>query len=905
MDQMRKQPDAAEGEATEPTPPSSAPPEGDAELDALAAELRGALGPGATPGSSEEAGNEEADAGDAATDEATTFLGRSGGAPTAPAPGERLGDFELLTELGRGGMGVVYRAKQISLNRMVALKLLQADALDAPERRLRFRNECRAVAKLSHPAIVPIYAQGEAGSLLYYAMELVEGESLDRLIGRASLPEEVRGEGEAGRYWAARFAEVAHALHHAHGKQVFHRDIKPANLILDREGKLHILDFGIARLVDDPRLTTTGQVLGTPAYLAPEQINAGTEHGDQQKSGRLSGTTGGGRGGDARSDVYALGVTLYETVTGTAPFRGQGVAEVLRQVAEVDPPPPRRLNPTISRDLEAVILQAMRKDPAKRYQSAAALGHDLEAVAASAPVKARRPTPLERVLRWARAHQALTAVAGAGVLLSVVLLLTEQYLILVLGLGLLGLVGAQLNLARRREMKRLVDDSLRHLLRESYLDLETVKPRLTRAQHLGCRSADFQVAQAITRLGEAPEQAAQKLERVLQREPNHRIAMYLLAWASRIQGNVGRCRELLAAAEAAGGPADPEERYLCGMVLVPLDIDRALECLRGAIAQQPDFTQALLHLGRALNQWLYEERRLDHYDEQTTCLESLCLLRPQSAYPRYLLSLAHRLAAEVHMETAARATSAEADREHEQRARLLFAKAYEAAKQAQRLEPTSRRGYAAEAEYFEKTGDMYAAIAAWDNAFRYETHWPTRLEVHQYRFRLEWWTVQLDRALWDLEALQLLVPEDPFFTILYPALVLAESQQPALALRRLQPERQELEDAAAERVLRATRRLLGETIAAGRVVDFDPAEREPDSTSQEPSEFYFAGVELLTQGDGPGALRWLDAAVRTYDNEVYSFHAQALATKLRRRPSWPAELVAAAQAVRPGAAGER
>jgi tetratricopeptide (TPR) repeat protein len=889
MDASPEQPDPRAADEHEEPP-------ADEELESLAMELRQVLGTGAADRLDAEEEHAAASADSANPHDAGT-------APASPSPlgipkpGDRFGGFELLTELGRGGMGVVFRAKQVSLNRLVALKLLQADALDSPDRLLRFRNECRAVAKLSHPAVVPIYAQGEFGSVLYYAMELVEGESLDHLPAQAAPPPGLREEGDVNRTWAGRFAEIAHALQHAHSKQVYHRDIKPGNLILDREGKLRILDFGIARLVDMPSLTITGQILGTPAYLAPEQVGAEIGSGRETGSSRVSLTQSGGTSaGDHRSDIYSLGVTLYEVLTGTVPFHSGGIAETLRRVAEEEPTPPRKLNPAISRDMEAVILHAMRKDPGRRYQLAADFAHDLEAIAGDAPVRARRASLVERTWRWTRAHQALAAVVALGGVLSVVLLLTDQYLVLLLGLILLGLIGGQLNLARRREMNRLVEESLQHLLRESYLDLETVQPKLARAQRLGCRSTDFQVTQAITCIGKSPDQAEKLLEKILDREPRHRAAMYLLAWASRLQGRHEECGQWLRRADELGAPLSPEECFLCGLAALTTDSERAIACLRRAIAMRPGFTQAMLHLGRALNQWLYHHRRLDHLSEQTTCLESLCILRPASAYPRYLLSLTYRLAAEVHEQLAGDANSEVERTEHRANVQTLFAKAYQTAKQAQLVEPTSRRGYAAEAEYCEKTQDLYGAIAAWDTAFRYESHWSTRIEVHQYRFRLEWWTGQLDRALWDLEALHLLAPEDPFLTILYPTLLRTEWGQPAQARELLRIAEQAADNCpAARHVCVATRRLLGATRATGRLVEFEPAESNPDGADFPPADLFFGGVEALTQGDGPTAVRWLDAAVRTYDNEEYTFHALALVTKLRRQPNWPAEMVSLAQ----------
>ncbi len=808
-----------------------------------------------------------------------------------PKPGDRIGDFELLTELGRGGMGVVFRAKQVSLNRMVALKLLAADFTEQPDRLMRFRNECLAVAKLSHPSIVPIYAQGQHGSLLYYAMELVEGKSLDHLPaqGDAQRPGG-KGEPDMSREWADRFADIAEALHHAHRNNVYHRDVKPANLILDPENRLHILDFGVARIVDVPGLTITGQMVGTPGYLAPEQVGAavGSSAGDiTQRTARAAFH---GSAGDHRSDIYALGVTLYEILTGELPHRAEGMAELLRQIAEQDPAPPRRINPAISRDMEAVILRAIRKDPDKRFQSAAELAQELRNIAVGAPVKTRSPGLIERAVRWATVHQAMATLAVASVVLTCALVVTSQYVLLAAGLALLLFGGWWLNRLRRSEARRLVAHALDLLLHETYIELEPVRPLLARAQLLGCDSTDFHVARAITRISRTPEQAADELRAVLSRQPNHHKAMYLLAWITRMEGDEADAERWLARADEIGKPAGAEEYFLRGIAALQIHIEEAMGNLRQAIALRPDFTQALLHLGRALNQWLYYNRKLDHLSEQTTCLESLCLLRPDRAYPRYLLSLAYRLAAETHERLAdARATDQTPGEEHRAEARRLWAKAYESAKHAQRIAPTTGRGYAAEAEYFEKQGDHYAAISAWDSAFRYETARQTRMEVHEYRFRLEWWTGQLDRAMWDLEALHMLAPEDPFMAAMYPALVWREWDQPAKANEQLaayESSHGTSGDEAA-RVLMATRLLLGEPVE-DQLVSFDPLTTAPTSLdSPSPSDLFFAGVTAAARGDRDQALLWLDAAVATYDNEHYTFHALALATKLRLAPDWP------------------
>ncbi len=260
------------------------------------------------------------------------------GASTAPVAAEplrvgaRLGDFEISEQIGRGGMGVVYRARQVSLDRTVALKVLAAFVDPESQAIARFRKEAQAAARLHHTNIVAIHAQGEHSGYYYYAMELIQGESLDAALRRgafrarssaADAPAGAtdsssfafgRGGLDAYRRLARLMAEVADALEYAHQNHVIHRDIKPQNLLLGRDGRLHVTDFGLAHLLSEPHLTTTGQVMGTPLYMSPEQVRLG--------HGRV----------DWRTDIYSLGVTLYEVLTGEPPFTGETRDQIIDQV---------------------------------------------------------------------------------------------------------------------------------------------------------------------------------------------------------------------------------------------------------------------------------------------------------------------------------------------------------------------------------------------------------------------------------------------------------------------------------------------------------------------------------------------------------------------------------------------
>jgi eukaryotic-like serine/threonine-protein kinase len=275
----------------------------------------------------------------------------------------RFGDYELRQELGRGGMGVVYRASQASLGREVAVKMILRGQFASEADRNRFEAEAQAAAKLDHPGIVPVYEVGEIDGRPYFSMKHVRGTTLAQRLATGPLPPR-----EAARI----LASVARAIHFAHMRGVLHRDLKPSNILLDENGEPHVTDFGLAKqLTDAPAVTRTGAVLGTPAYMAPEQA-AG-----------VRGQVG------PQSDVYSLGVILYHMLTGRPPFQAASPAEMVMLVLEQDPVPPRLLNPTADRDLEMICLKCLQKPMDLRYASAAALADDLEAYLNDESISAR------------------------------------------------------------------------------------------------------------------------------------------------------------------------------------------------------------------------------------------------------------------------------------------------------------------------------------------------------------------------------------------------------------------------------------------------------------------------------------------------------------------------------------
>jgi WD40 repeat protein len=306
------------------------------------------------------------------------------------------GDFEILEELGRGGMGVVYRARQKSLNRVVALKMVLSGRFASDREMDRFRLEAEAAAGLDHPNIVSVYEVGECDGQPCFAMRLIEGGSLA-----------ARADELSGRYRevSALVAMVARAIHHAHQQGILHRDLKPSNILLDKTGIPHVTDFGLARRLGlGPGVSASTGVVGTPAYMAPEQVR-------------------GDKGQTTATDVYGLGGILYFLLTGSAPFRADSPMESLLLVLESNPLSPRKIRSDVPRDLEIVCLACLAKDPAQRYGSAQAVADELERVVRGEPIARRRAGRLERVIRWSRRRPTHAAMYGLS-MLAIVLALT-------------------------------------------------------------------------------------------------------------------------------------------------------------------------------------------------------------------------------------------------------------------------------------------------------------------------------------------------------------------------------------------------------------------------------------------------------------------------------------------------
>ncbi|HVP13184.1 MAG TPA: protein kinase [Phycisphaerae bacterium] len=850
--------------------------------------------------------------------------------PSVWRAGEILGDFEILGEVGRGGMGIVYRARQVSLNRIVALKVLPGSVCPNTKAVARFQKEARAAAKLHHTNIVPVYAQGEHEGHFYYAMELIEGQGLDRVLRHdASQLLPVSGDGSSARKagggqqdsaaetttsglragyrrLALMVAGVAEGLAHAHQQGVIHRDIKPQNLLLGTDGLLHITDFGLARLLDEPSVTVSGEMLGTPAYMSPEQVGA--------HRSRI----------DHRTDIYSLGVTLYELLTRHRPFDGASREQIIARICTSEPRPPRKWNSSVPIDLETICLRAMEQDPRRRYQSAGDMAADLRRYAEDRPIVSRRVGPIEKAFKWVRRHRAVTAI--------IVLCLA-----LVVGGAIWTRQSIKVNRerleARHRKANELVQKAFDSLAYEDYRDTAKAVEWLKAAEELGPDPISYQTAVALANLRSDLTRAKQNLESALAQRPNDADLMYLLGWALRQEDDRNpAAREWAQRASAAGGATSAAGHFFHAQAVLPYAPDEAAEAYRQAIRQKDNYTQALVHLGRAHNQWMYRYRKHERFSEQEACLGNACRLQTRKAYPRYLLSIAYRLSAEIYE-----------DEGKPDDAKAHFDRAFYFAQDAHNAEPESPLGYVCEAEYWEARNDYGRAIAAREKAREF-CKTPTEVAGHvdQYHWRLCYWSGQPAPALQDLQRLaQTCADSDPhkiWYAGLFQSLIRADmgEMEEAIRLARSMAE-SEVTGFRAVTSSACMLRMLGRGDEADRLlaeragtIDFSRssgsvlpagwgeamygfcqrrlsrealeqaagARREDKLLWAAPD--FFAAADAMGRGDREGALKEFERCDQTYDLDDYCYLARVFVRKLKDDPAWPAWVPAAALAVPEG-----
>ena len=583
----------------------------------------------------------------------------------------RLGDFEIGREIGRGGMGVVYQARQISLERQVALKVLPFAAMWDQKQIARFRNEALAAAQLHHPNIVPVFAVGQERGVHFYAMQLIEGRSLDLVVNELRKQGDVQAKPQAldstvlghtteavknssGNFSAQHSSDrtgycraiaklgqqAAEALHHAHEYGVVHRDIKPSNLMVDSNAKLWIADFGLARIQNSPGLTMTGDVVGTLRYMSPEQ--AAGQHALV----------------DMRTDIYGLGATLYELLTLQAAFPGEDRHAVLRDIEAKEPVPPRTINPSIPVDLETIVLQAMSKSRDSRYATAEALAEDLQRFLDGKPTLARRPTVIDRTAKWVRRHRSMVALAAGflvmltlGSTIAALKIASEQQRTVI------ALVEAERNLARAEEhfaqARRVVDrfgiqlaDQLQETpgterIRQQLL-VETLKYYREFAQHIeGDLDAQDQLAMTHLKTGVVTaklgahrkalaeyQSAQQLLEKLLEQDPRNDHLQSQLALA--------RNNMALLFAEAGDVPSAEREYGLAIVAQQELVADAPEN-----ITYASQLAESYLNLGTLLGQSAKPQAAVGALNQGVDMLRAVCDADPENVGAARSLAMAY------------------------------------------------------------------------------------------------------------------------------------------------------------------------------------------------------------------------------------------------------------------------
>jgi serine/threonine protein kinase len=638
-----------------------------------------------------------------------------GSAPDSTPRQKRLGDFELVREIGRGGMGVVYEARQLSLDRKVALKILSGGQLTAQSVR-RFHREAEAAGRLHHTNIVPIYATGEQDGTHFYAMELVEGPSLDHVLRQARVSQSEtlsagtpKGAddltatapfmdgglqtaeksaptwtpsslGSNAQYFdtiARLIAEVADALDYAHRQGVIHRDIKPSNLLVAPDGRLSLNDFGLARLLEQPGMTMTGEMLGTPAYMSPEQIIAGRVPVD------------------CRTDVYSLGATLYELLTLERPFPGAQRDQVLAQIVHKEPRPPRRASNKVPIDLETICLKALEKDPDRRYQTAGAMADDLRRYVNRFAISARRVGPFTKLRKLARRHPGLAAGLACACIAIVVaaFFAFQAYRV------------EQQRLAERKESQAQLVAVMRERALENALvaamggDLDKAETAIREAETLGALAPEVRLLRGQVAYFRGDfERAAIDLEQAAKLNRDSAAARGMLALTHLMLSDWTRYEQTVR--ELQPLPARTDQDYLFkGYAEAFFDPTRAIENLNEVVKRSHS------PLARAVR----ADVRITLAEDRSDAQEAEGALADVRAAKEYLTANPFVLAVSVQTHIIAANIFAAAGRTEQQTSALEVAK-----NDATALEPWEALPYPALARwaYFEHAGQEAASLAS-------------------------------------------------------------------------------------------------------------------------------------------------------------------------------------------------
>lgn len=467
--------------------------------------------------------------------------------------GRALGDFRIIREIGRGGMGVVYEACQISLNRKIALKILPAGAILSGPAAERFQREAATAGRLHHTNIVPVHASGIEDGIHYYAMQYISGKSLSDHLKKLR-----ETDAQLGRDYYRRVAQwgrqAADALQYAHEHGAIHRDIKPSNLLLDERDAVWLTDFGLARDDCNASMTMSGDVIGTARYMSPEQARGGHSQLDK------------------RTDIYSLGATLYELLTLQPPYDGDSREAVLSRIAFADPPPPRKVNPRIPRDLETIVLKCMQRNPNDRYASTAEIAEDCRRFLAGESIRARRTSPLVKAVRLIRRHP----MHASGVMLSMLLVAAIAFLMV---------------RHRHDRAESLLSDSLDSILFED--NPARANQLLSDAAALGNDTSALHLYRGLIPLLNAqPQRAVAELQDAYRRDSNSIEACYALSAAyyalgDSVNGDRYFQKNDNRAIQTALG------WLLRGHALSRIQAPGAIEAFNQAVALRADFTPAI------------------------------------------------------------------------------------------------------------------------------------------------------------------------------------------------------------------------------------------------------------------------------------------------------------------------